>query len=138
MLFCKLNQRYWIRPFPSPQSIVLHMTPKGKSSGQLCPNHKYMYSRTCVKQLLSKVQKIDFQNQLSLNAGQKYCRILHHYRPLFSHHLSLRSLFGLHVFLSGRFTQVLLYTDTTTISKASDPFSLSHLHHRRFRRIYLR
>ena len=31
------------------------------------------YSKTCVKRPLSK---IGFQDQLSLNAGQKYCRIL--------------------------------------------------------------
>ena len=35
----------------------------------------YIYSKTCVKQPLSKIQKIGFQDQLSLNAGQKYCRM---------------------------------------------------------------
>ena len=34
------------------------------------------YSKTCRKQPLSKRPKIDFQAQLSLNAGQKYCRML--------------------------------------------------------------
>ena len=34
------------------------------------------YSKTCVKQRLSKRQKIGFQDQLSLIAGQKYCRML--------------------------------------------------------------
>ena len=33
------------------------------------------YSKTCVKRLLSKRLKIVFQDQLSLNAGQKYCRM---------------------------------------------------------------
>ena len=33
------------------------------------------YSKTCVKRPLSKRQKISFQDQLSLNAGQKYCRM---------------------------------------------------------------
>ena len=36
----------------------------------------YMYSKTCVKQPLSKRPKIGFQDQLSLIAGQKYCRML--------------------------------------------------------------
>ena len=36
-----------------------------------------MYSKTCVKRPLSKRQKIGFQDKLSLNAGQKYCRMLH-------------------------------------------------------------
>ena len=35
-----------------------------------------VYSKTCVKRPLSKRQKIGFQDQLSLNAGQKYCRML--------------------------------------------------------------
>ena len=35
------------------------------------------YSKTCVKQSLSKRPKIGFQDQVSLNAGQKYCRMLH-------------------------------------------------------------
>ena len=34
------------------------------------------YSKTCVKQPFSKRQKIGFQDQLSFNAGQKYCRML--------------------------------------------------------------
>ena len=56
--------------------------------------------------------KIGFQVRLSLNAGQKYCRmpqesILQYFPPSLSYHLSLRSLFCL--FLSGHFTQVLLY-----------------------------
>ena len=34
------------------------------------------YSKTCVKQPLSKRQKIGFQDQLSFDAGQKYCRML--------------------------------------------------------------
>ena len=35
-----------------------------------------MYSKTCLKRSLSKREKIGFQDQLSLNAGQKYCRML--------------------------------------------------------------
>ena len=31
-----------------------------------------MYSKTCVKRLLSKRPKIGFQDYLSLNAGRKY------------------------------------------------------------------
>ena len=33
-------------------------------------------SKNCVNQPLSKRPKIGFQGQLSLNAGQKYCRML--------------------------------------------------------------
>ena len=35
-----------------------------------------MDSKTCEKRPLSKRPKIGFQTQLSLNAGQKYCRML--------------------------------------------------------------
>ena len=43
-------------------------------------------------------QKIGFQYRLSLNAGQKYCRmlqdsILQYFRPTVIYHLSLRPLF---------------------------------------------
>ena len=37
---------------------------------------KTRYSKTCVKQPLSERLKIGFQDQLALNAGQKYCRML--------------------------------------------------------------
>ena len=36
----------------------------------------FIYSKTCVKRPLSKRPKIGFQDQLSNNAGQKYCRML--------------------------------------------------------------
>ena len=36
----------------------------------------FEYSRTCVKRLLSKRHKIGLQDQLLLNAGQKYFRML--------------------------------------------------------------
>ena len=34
------------------------------------------YSKTCLKRPLSKRPKFVFQDQLSLNVGQKYCRML--------------------------------------------------------------
>ena len=39
-------------------------------------NQKIMYSKTCLKRPLSKRQQFGFQDQLSLDAGQKYCRML--------------------------------------------------------------
>ena len=39
-------------------------------------NMRQHYSKTCVEQPLSKKQKIGFQDQLLLNASQKYCRML--------------------------------------------------------------
>ena len=67
-----------------------------------------LYFVYTVKPVLSDHSKrrpeIDFQDQLSLNAGQKYCRmlqesILQYFQPSLSYHLPLRSLFCL--FLSG-------------------------------------
>ena len=48
------------------------------------------YSKTCLKRPLKKKTKIGFQDRLSLNAGQKYCRmlqesILQYFRPSFSY-----------------------------------------------------
>ena len=42
----------------------------------LKPADHFQYSKTCVKQPLSKRPQIGFQDQLSLNAGQKYSRML--------------------------------------------------------------
>ena len=36
----------------------------------------FQYSKTCVIRPLSKRPQFGFQDQLSLNAGQKYCRML--------------------------------------------------------------
>ena len=71
-----------------------------------------LYSKPCVKRPLPKRPKIDFQDHLSRNAGQKYCRmlswsILQYFLPSLSYHWPLSYLFCL--FFSGRFTQVLLY-----------------------------
>ena len=37
---------------------------------------EYIYSKTCVKRPLSNRPKIGFQDQLLLNGGKKYCRML--------------------------------------------------------------
>ena len=43
------------------------------------------YSKTCVKETLSKIPKIGFQDRLSLlNAGQKYCRMLQWHSAMLS------------------------------------------------------
>ena len=70
------------------------------------------YSKTCIKRPFSKRPKIGFQDQLSLNAGQKYCRMLQEeHSAIISTFIKLpfvtKSLFCL--FLSGCFTQVILY-----------------------------
>ena len=59
-----------------------------------------------------KEDQIGLQDRISLNAGQKYCRmlqgsIMQYFWPSLSYHLSLLSLFCL--FLSDRLRQVLLY-----------------------------
>ena len=55
-------------------------------------------SKTCVKRPLSKRQKIGFQDQLWLNAGQKYCRMLQAEHsaipiPIFIQHKTLHIMF---------------------------------------------
>ena len=41
-----------------------------------CKHMYHIYSKTCVKWPLSKRPQIGFQDQLSLNADKKYCRML--------------------------------------------------------------
>ena len=68
------------------------------------------YSKTCVKRSHSKRPQIGFQDQLLLNAGRKFCRMLREHSAILSTFIKLpllRSLFCL--FLSGRLTQVFLY-----------------------------
>ena len=70
------------------------------------------YSKTFVKRPLSKRQQIDFQYQEALNAGQKYCRMLKgEHSAILSNFIKLPFFIKIIVlsFLSGRFTQVLLY-----------------------------
>ena len=60
----------------------------------------FMYSKACVKRPLSKTS---FQDRLSLNAGQKYCRI----RSTFFKLPFVIKIFVLSTrFMSDRFTQV--------------------------------
>ena len=71
-----------------------------------------VYNKTCLKWPLSKRPQIGLQSKLSLNAGQKDCRMLPlEHSAILSTFIKLpfviKSLFCL--FLSGRFTQVLLY-----------------------------
>ena len=71
-----------------------------------------IYSRTCANWPLSKRQKIGFQDPLSLNAGQKYCRMLQgeHSAILltFNNLPFVIKIFVLSI-LSGCFTHGLLY-----------------------------
>ena len=70
------------------------------------------YSKTCVKPFFSKWPKLVFKTNYRLMQVKSIAEcskgsILQYIRPSLNYHLSLRSLFCL--FLSDRFTQVLLY-----------------------------
>ena len=70
-----------------------------------------MYSKTCLNWSLKKNTKISFQNQISLNAGQKYCRMLQgEDSAILSTFIKLPFVFLdlFSLFLSGRLRQVLL------------------------------
>ena len=71
--------------------------------------HKMEYSKTFSKLLLSKDEKMVFKTNYRLMQVKRIveCSIPQYFQPSLSYHLSLRSMFCL--FLSGRFTQVLLY-----------------------------
>ena len=69
------------------------------------------YSKTCLKRPLKKKTKIGFQDRLLLNAGQKYCRMLHgEHSAILSTFIKLP--FAIKIFvlsiLSDRLRQVLL------------------------------
>ena len=94
------------------------------------PNYLvYMYSKTFVKQPLSKTPKTGFQDQLSLNAGQvksiAECSkgsILQYFWPSLSYHLSLRCCF---VYFEWPF-----YTGLTVASnQTSNPMIVILSHH---------
>ena len=64
---------YWRSAFPTiTPSIQRPFIWKHKSASL------QIYSITCLKRSLKKKTKIGFQDWLSLNAGQKYCRMLEH------------------------------------------------------------
>ena len=71
-----------------------------------------IYSKNCLKRLHKKKIKIGFQNRLSLNAGQKYCRILQgEHSAIVLSFIKLpfvKRIFGLSI-LSGRLRHGLLY-----------------------------
>ena len=61
------------------------------------------YSKTCLKRTLKKKTKIGFQGRLSLNADQKYCRMLP-FRPSLGYILFIK-IFVLSIFESQVTTQ---------------------------------
>ena len=83
----------------------------------ICPLHNLfenIYSKTWVKRPLSKRSKNCFQGRLSLNAGQKYCRML----PL-EHSAILSTYINIPVFIKNfvlSFIWVAVYTGFTVYS----------------------
>ena len=83
-----------------------------------------MYSKTCLKWPFKMKTKIGFQDRLSLNVGQKYCRMLQkEHSAILSTFIKLpsaiKNLFCL--FLRGHFGQVLLYKQNKMYSYKSFP-----------------
>ena len=79
-----------------------------------------LYSKTCVKRPLSKRPKIGFQDQFSLNAGQKYSRMLPDCRMLQWEHSAIlltfiKLPFVIKIFVLSNF-KWLLYTGFTVVS----------------------
>ena len=68
----------WLRTKLIVRSVQIPAVLRRSPKRLVCCNFKiYMYySKTCRKRPLIKKTKIGFQDQLSLNAGQKYCRML--------------------------------------------------------------
>ena len=78
----------------------------------LCEQYTFKYSKTCVKRPLLKRLKIGLQDLLSINAGQKYGKMLQgEHSAILWTFIKLPFVFKIFfcVFLSERFRQVLLY-----------------------------
>ena len=79
----------------------------------VCQSHgARLYGKPCLKQPLSKRPNIGFQDQLSLNAGKKYCRMLQgEHSAILSTFIKLPFAIKIVVLsiLNGRLKQVLLY-----------------------------
>ena len=77
---------FWIQTVLHPDSVpdffffkklILNKVSRRKQKHEKLPSmQRVKYSKTCVKRPLSKRPQIGFQDQLSLNAGQEYCRML--------------------------------------------------------------
>ena len=68
------------------------------------------FSKTCVKLSLSKRPQIGFQDQLSLNAGQKYCKMLQwEHSAILSTLIKLLFVIKIFVLSIFEFYEVLLY-----------------------------
>ena len=92
--------------------LWINRSPCKPRAACLIPCFSCLSYETFVKWPLSKRPKNVFQDLLILNAGQNIAEcskgsIWQYFRPSLSYHLSLRLL--LCIFLSGCFTQVLLY-----------------------------
>ena len=79
------SHRQQTNPWHQEEETQNTATSQLKHSNQLSlPQQNLVYivnlcktaSKACVKQPISKRQKIGFQDRLSLNAGEKYCRML--------------------------------------------------------------
>ena len=91
------------------KDVFVQVQPKIRRN---CISGDDTYSKNCVKRPLSKRQKICFQNQLSLNAGQRYCRMLQgEHSAILLTFIKLSFVIKIFVlsFLSGGFIQVFLY-----------------------------
>ena len=58
------------------KTIYKILSVEHRNDFSLCKGKILQYSITCVNRPLSERPQISFQDQLSLNAGQKYCRKL--------------------------------------------------------------
>ena len=84
LAFCMQYGKFSIEKMCAPINNIraqLHFQSKNNDDAQSAESGspsqiRFVYSKTCVKWPLSNRPKIGFQDQLSLNAGQKYCRML--------------------------------------------------------------
>ena len=68
---CKIWMKFGSRPFINERLLM------GRKESNQTNKAKFgHYSKSCMKRPFSKRPKVGSQDQLSLNSGQKYCRML--------------------------------------------------------------
>ena len=68
------SDKHFVHSSPVNQYIIWEQKEKSVQNFRMFT--KCLYSKTCVKGPLTKRPQFGFQDQLSLNAGLKYCRML--------------------------------------------------------------
>ena len=72
----KVSSNRLVKPGIEPATLAYKMSGLSTTPQRLLSGQLQIYGKNTLKRPLKKKTKVDFQDQLLLNAGQKYCRML--------------------------------------------------------------